>query len=75
MKSNTKVTSNRGGLDAYFAVGPEIPFFGTRVRTTLLAFTFIESISIIDKAPNSATLDRGLEYQAAYLGGGIVLSW
>jgi hypothetical protein len=79
VKTGGKISSYRFGIDAFLTAGPEIPFFGTALKTTWVLFYVFDHLDI--RSQESFQLGvgeeviKGLEYDAAYAGAGVALSW
>jgi hypothetical protein len=76
-KDGTSVTDTRAGLDA-FVTGPRLGVAGVPFHLSFLAFTFYEIVSLTrNKAPDGPDeiVVSGIDYNAAYVGGGLALSW
>lgn len=75
-----RVTSNRAGLDTYWATGPKFSLFGASFKTMLLGFMTYEHLGITNTSTNE-TLTEGqseitdLAINSGYLGLGLALSW
>jgi hypothetical protein len=79
VKTGGKISSYRFGIDAFLTAGPEIPFFGIPLKTTWVLFYVFDHLDIRSQESRELAVGEeiinGLEYDAAYAGAGLALSW